>query len=52
LPHAVREDWLASFTPAWRATREFGISLLGGDTGAGLLAVTITAFALCRGAGW
>ena len=45
LPHAVREDWLASFTAGLaRDQEEFGISLLGGDTGAGLLSVTITAF--------
>jgi len=45
LPHAVREDWLAEFTSGLaRDQKEFGISLLGGDTGAGLLSVTITAF--------
>ncbi|HKU63506.1 MAG TPA: thiamine-phosphate kinase [Rhizomicrobium sp.] len=45
LPHAVREDWLACFTAGLaRDQKTFGISLLGGDTGAGLLAVTVTAF--------
>jgi len=45
LPHAAREDWLASFAAGLaRDQEEFGISLLGGDTGAGLLSVTITAF--------
>ncbi|HJS46223.1 MAG TPA: thiamine-phosphate kinase [Rhizomicrobium sp.] len=45
LPHAVREDWLACFTAGLeRDQKEFGISLLGGDTGAGLLSVTIAAF--------
>ena len=45
LPHAVREDWLAAFTAGLaRDQKQFGLSLLGGDTGAGLLAVTITAF--------
>jgi thiamine-monophosphate kinase len=45
LPHAVREEWLAGFAAGLaRDQKEFGISLLGGDTGAGLLSVTITAF--------
>jgi len=45
LPHAVREDWLARFTAGLADDqKEFAISLLGGDTGAGLLSVTITAF--------
>jgi thiamine-monophosphate kinase len=47
LPHAVREDWLAAFAAGLAADQsEFGITLLGGDTGAtdGPLAVTITAF--------
>ncbi|MEO8301782.1 MAG: thiamine-phosphate kinase [Rhizomicrobium sp.] len=45
LPHAVRQDWLAAFSAGLaRDQEEFGISLLGGDTGAGLLSVTVTAF--------
>jgi thiamine-monophosphate kinase len=45
LPHAAKQDWLASFTAGLtRDQEEFAISLLGGDTGAGLLSVTITAF--------
>jgi thiamine-monophosphate kinase len=45
MPHAVREDWLAGFTAGLASDqKEFGISLLGGDTGAGLLSVTVTAF--------
>jgi len=45
LPHAAPEDWLASFTAGLARDQEaFGISLLGGDTGTGLLSVTITAF--------
>lgn len=45
LPHAVREDWLAAFTSGLaQDQQEFGVSLLGGDTGAGLLSVTVTAF--------
>jgi thiamine-monophosphate kinase len=45
LPHAVREDWLAAFTSGLaQDQKQFGLSLLGGDTGAGLLCVTITAF--------
>ena len=45
LPHAVREDWLAKFTAGLaQDQKEFGVSLLGGDTGAGLLSVTVTAF--------
>lgn len=45
LPHAVREDWLAAFTLGLAQDQEeFGVTLLGGDTGAGLLSVTVTAF--------
>lgn len=47
LPHTVTEDWLAAFTAGLaRDQAEFGISLLGGDTGAGEgpLAITVTAF--------
>jgi thiamine-monophosphate kinase len=45
LPHAAREDWLANFTSGLaQDQKEFGVSLLGGDTGAGLLSVTVTAF--------
>src|SRR5690349_21672245 len=45
LPHAAREDWLRAFTSGLaRDQKTFGLSLLGGDTGAGLLAVTVTAF--------
>lgn len=45
LPHAAREDWLAAFTAGLaQDQKEFGVSLLGGDTGAGLLSVTVTAF--------
>jgi thiamine-monophosphate kinase len=45
LPHAAKQDWLASFAAGLaRDQKEFDISLLGGDTGAGPLSVTITAF--------
>src|SRR5215831_10028353 len=45
LPHAAREDWLQAFVAGLaRDQKEFGLSLLGGDTGAGLLSVTVTAF--------
>src|SRR5712671_83926 len=47
LPHDVTPDWLAAFAAGLaRDQREFGISLLGGDTGAGErpLSITITAF--------
>ncbi|HKU53774.1 MAG TPA: thiamine-phosphate kinase [Rhizomicrobium sp.] len=45
LPHTVTEDWLAAFAGGLaRDQKQFGLSLLGGDTGAGPLAVTITAF--------
>lgn len=47
LPHGVREDWLAAFADGLgRDQRAFGISLLGGDTGAtdGPLTIAVTAF--------
>jgi len=47
LPHSVAQDWLAAFAEGLgRDQREFGISLLGGDTGAtdGPLTISVTAF--------
>jgi thiamine-monophosphate kinase len=47
LPHSVHKEWLAAFAAGLAADQtEFGISLLGGDTGAteGPLAIAITAF--------
>jgi len=47
LPHSVTEDWLAMFASGLaRDQKEFGFSLLGGDTGAGEgpLTIAITAF--------
>jgi len=47
LPRTVREDWLAAFAAGLAADqKEFGISLLGGDTGAtdGPLSIAVTAF--------
>jgi thiamine-monophosphate kinase len=47
LPHTVTEDWLAAFASGLaRDQKEFGFSLLGGDTGAGEgpLSIAITAF--------
>jgi thiamine-monophosphate kinase len=47
LPHSVAEGWLAAFAEGLaRDQHEFGISLLGGDTGAtdGPLTVAVTAF--------
>src|SRR3569833_1155968 len=47
LPHSVAQDWLAAFAEGvGRDQREFGISLLGGDTGAtdGPLTISVTAF--------
>ena len=47
LPHSVGQDWLAAFAEGLgRDQREFGISLLGGDTGAtdGPLTISVTAF--------
>jgi thiamine-monophosphate kinase len=47
LPHTVTPDWLAGFAAGLaRDQKAFGISLLGGDTGAGggPLSITVTAF--------
>jgi thiamine-monophosphate kinase len=47
LPHTVTEDWLAALASGLgRDQAEFGLSLLGGDTGAGEgpLSIAITAF--------
>ena len=47
LPHGVREDWLAAFAAGLKADQDqFGISLLGGDTGAtdSPLTIAVTAF--------
>ena len=47
LPHSVAPDWLAAFAEGLsRDQRTFGISLLGGDTGAtdGPLTIAVTAF--------
>ena len=47
LPHTVTEDWLAAFAAGLaRDQQAFGISLLGGDTGAGEgpLSIAVTAF--------
>jgi thiamine-monophosphate kinase len=47
LPHSVTEDWLAGFAQGLaRDQTAFGISLLGGDTGAtdGPLSIAVTAF--------
>jgi thiamine-monophosphate kinase len=47
LPHSVGEDWLAAFAGGLMQDQGlFGISLLGGDTGAteGPLAIAVTAF--------
>ena len=47
LPHSITEDWLAAFAEGLaRDQHEFGISLLGGDTGAtdGPLTIAVTAF--------
>jgi thiamine-monophosphate kinase len=47
LPHTVTEGWLAAFASGLgRDQAEFGLSLLGGDTGAGEgpLSIAITAF--------
>ena len=44
LPHA-KEDWLAGFAAGLaRDQKQFGLSLLGGDTGAGPLSIAVTAF--------
>ena len=45
LPRRVTQDWLAAFAGGLeRDQKEFGISLLGGDTGAGELSISVTAF--------
>lgn len=47
LPHSIAQDWLAAFAEGLaRDQRTFGISLLGGDTGAtdGPLTIAMTAF--------
>jgi thiamine-monophosphate kinase len=45
LPHSVTGGWLDSFAAGLaRDQKEFGISLLGGDTGAGELSITVTVF--------
>jgi thiamine-monophosphate kinase len=45
LPRTVTQEWLAAFAGGLaRDQKEFGISLLGGDTGAGTLSIAVTAF--------
>jgi thiamine-monophosphate kinase len=45
LPREVTEDWLAAFAEGLgRDQKQFGLSLLGGDTGAGPLTIAVTAF--------
>ncbi|HKD46529.1 MAG TPA: thiamine-phosphate kinase [Rhizomicrobium sp.] len=45
LPQGVSEDWLAAFASGLRRDQaEFDISLLGGDMGAGRLAIAVTGF--------
>lgn len=47
LPHSVSEDWLAAFAGGLMQDQaQFGISLLGGDTGSseGSLTIAVTAF--------
>ncbi len=45
LPQAVHADWLPAFAAGLaRDQRSFGLSLLGGDTGAGPLSIAVTAF--------
>ena len=47
LPHSVQEEWLAAFAAGLASDQtEFGLSLLGGDTGAteGPLSIAVTAF--------
>src|SRR3954453_10739172 len=44
LPRTVTQDWLAAFAGGLaRDQKEFGVSLLGGDTSAGELSISITA---------
>jgi len=50
LPHNVTESWLSGFADGLRRDQEeFGISLLGGDTGAGALSIAVTAFGFVPG---
>ena len=45
LPRTVTQDWLAAFADGLaRDQKEFGVSLLGGDTSAGELSISVTAF--------
>ncbi|MEY4706433.1 MAG: thiamine-monophosphate kinase, partial [Pseudomonadota bacterium] len=47
LPHTITPDWLAGFTQGLAADQaEYGVTLLGGDTGAtdGPLSIAVTAF--------
>jgi thiamine-monophosphate kinase len=47
LPHSISEDWLAAFAEGLKLDQgAFGITLLGGDTGAteGPLGIAVTAF--------
>jgi thiamine-monophosphate kinase len=45
LPRTVTQEWLAAFASGLaRDQKEFGISLLGGDTSAGALSIAVTAF--------
>jgi thiamine-monophosphate kinase len=47
LPHSVTEDWLAAFASGLaQDQQQFGLSLLGGDTGAGEgpISIAVTAF--------
>lgn len=45
LPRTVTPDWLAAFASGLaQDQREFGISLLGGDTSVGELSISVTAF--------
>jgi thiamine-monophosphate kinase len=49
LPHSIAQDWLAAFAEGLKRDQlQFGISLLGGDTGAteGPLTIAVTAFGL------
>src|SRR6185295_8878815 len=44
LPRTVTQDWLAAFADGLaRDQKEFGVSLLGGDTSAGELSISVTA---------
>lgn len=49
LPHTITPDWLAGFSKGLaQDQRQFGLTLLGGDTGAtdGPLSISVTAFGL------